>query len=447
MFMRGTVVVCLSLAARLLAADTENWPQWRGPNLDGTSAATGLPTKWSTTENVRWRTDLPSWSGATPIIWGDRIFVMSPSKLKGNDKAPTVDGKIMAGPRMPEGRELFILCLSKQDGSILWQKELGSGNVHYGKQNMTSPSPVTDGKHVWVLLGTGMFFCLDMDGREIWKFDIQKDSGKFGLNWGFASSPLLWDNMLIIPVLHGWDTDDPSYLLAYDPRTGKLIWKVERPTDAVKEGPDSYITPMPMRYGDGHVEILISGGDCVTGHDPKTGRELWRCWGLNPKKDPYYRTVSSPMHVGDVVIASTKRNPIIGVRGGGKGDVTETHLLWSNSVAPDVPTPVTDGKHLYVVHDDGTMSCLNPQTGERYYERQRLPRGTYSASPLLADGRIYVTSENATTAVVALGPEFKILHTNELKNELKEEYTLSSIAVSGKQLFIRTASALYCIGR
>jgi outer membrane protein assembly factor BamB len=147
------------------------------------------------------------------------------------------------------------------------------------------------------------------------------------------------------------------------------------------------------------------------------------------------------MVVGDMIIASTKRNPIIGVKAGGKGDVTKTHLKWSNDIAPDVPTPVTDGKHLYVLHDDGAMSCLNPETGEPYYKRERLPRGTYSSSPLLADGKIYVTSENAATAVLAAGPEFKLLHTNELD----DAWSLSSIAVSGTELFIRTSDALYCI--
>lgn len=435
---RAGIVLFIS-ASVAFAGDTENWAQWRGPSLDGSSKATGLPVKWSKTENIRWKTALPSWSGSTPIIWGDRIFLMSPSALKGNDKAPTV--KSMAGARIPEGKDILLLCLSKEDGSVLWHRALSDDNYHIGKQNMSSPSPVTDGKHVWVMTGTGILAKFDFEGEEQWRLNVQDDSGKFGMNWGFGASPLLYENKLIIPVMHGWDTDDPSYILAYDKDSGQLLWKVERPTDAVREGPDAYTTPMPMHYDD-RVEIIISGGDYVTGHDPKTGKEIWRSAGLNPKKDEYYRAVSSPLIVNDLVIASTKKDPIIGVRGGGKGLVTDTHLVWSNGIAPDVPTPVYDGKYLYILHDEGAMSCLNPETGKPYYEKVRLPRGTYSASPLLADGKIYVTSEGGTTAVLKTGPTFELVEVNEME----DAYTLSSIVVSGRNLFLRTSDTLYCIG-
>ncbi len=430
------LVFCATWRAH--TADAENWPQWRGPNLNGTSAAKGLPLKWSESENVRWKVEIPSWSGATPVIWGERIFVVSPTAPRGDDRAETV--KSMAGPRLPDGTGLMLLCLSKEDGSRLWERELGRGNEHWGKQNMASPSPVTDGKHVWTLTGTGILTTFDVEGEVVWRKDLQKEYGQFGLNWGYASSPLLFDGKLIVEVLHGMTTDEPSYLVAFDPASGDEIWKVDRPTDAQKESPDAYSTPIPLHYAD-RTEIVISGGDVLTGHDPKTGREIWRCAGLNPKNDDWWRTVCSPLAIDGMVFCSAKMGPLVAVRAGGEGDVSKTHLAWTSELACDVPTPVSDGKYLYILNDRGRFSCLDPKSGEPLYAGKELPRGTYSASPLLAEGRIYVTSESCTTAVLAAGPQFKVLSTNELD----DRYTLSSLAVSGRELFIRTSANLYCI--
>ena len=224
---------------------------------------------------------------------------------------------------------------------------------------------------------------------------------------------------------------------------GKEIWKNERKTDAQKEGPDAYTTPIPMKVGD-RTEIVIVGGDYFTGHDPKTGQELWRCGGLNPTQDKFYRAVCSPAIVGEYIFACIKKGPFVGIKGGGKGLVTDTHIAWTNKFGCDVPTPVSDGKHLFVLNDDGFMSCYDPATGKAYYERQRLPGGGhFDASPLLADGKIYCTNENGNTVVLAASPEFKVLG----ENPLNDKWTLSSIAVSGSSLFIRTSSHLYCIGK
>jgi outer membrane protein assembly factor BamB len=308
---------------------------------------------------------------------------------------------------------------------------------------MSSPSPVTDGTMVWALTGTGILTGLDLDGKVVWQIDLQKSTVKFGLNWGYASSPLLYEGMLIVPILHGWDNTGPSYLVAFDGKTGKEVWKVERKTDAQKEGPDAYTTPIPMKYAD-RTEIIVVGGDYFTGHDPKTGQEIWRCGGLNLKQDKYYRAVCSPAVVGELVFACIKQGPFVGVKGGGKGLVTDTHIAWSNKYGCDVPTPVSDGKYLYVLNDQGLMSCYDPATGKAFYERQRLPGGVYDSSPLLADGRIYLTNEKARTTVIATGPEFKVLSENPLDDP---STTMSSIAVSGSQLFLRTGTHLYCIGK
>src|SRR5262245_37285468 len=400
-----------------LVAHAEDWPQWRGPNLNGVSGEKNLPFKWSTEENIVWKLALPCLSGSTPIIWRNLIFL-----------------------NVAEGDNLFLWCVDRRKGDVVWKKELGSGNVKMRKQNMSSPSPVTDGTNVFVMTGTGILKGFDFNGKELWARDIQKDYGRFGLNWGYASSPLLLDDSLYVQVLHGMKTDDPSYVMRIDKKNGKTLWKVERPTAAIQESPDSYTTPGLLRYGK-NVEIVITGGDCVTGHDPATGKELWRANGLNPDNDPSYRIIASPVIFGDIVYAPTRVRPLLALKAGGRGDITSSHLLWTFGNGPDVPTPVTDGKYFYVVNDRGIMWCLDAKTGQEIYGQQRIKSGTYSGSPVLADDKIYVTNEDGLTTVVKAGPKFEVLAENALN-----DYCLSSPAISDGQIFIRTAGELYCIG-
>jgi outer membrane protein assembly factor BamB len=422
----------------------ENWPQWRGPSRNGVSNATNLPTTWSQTENIVWKTPLPSWSAGTPIIWGDRIFVTSPSQAE-SEPAPPQEQEQQGRRRGrdPGGAKLLLLCLSKKDGRVIWQRELDEGNELHRKQNNSSPSPVTDGKRVWAVTGTGAVTAFDMEGRKIWQRNLQQDYGSFGLNWGYASSPLLHDGKLVIEVLHGMKTDDPSYIVALDAMTGKPLWRQERPTDAVAESPDAYTTPALLEYG-GKAQIVITGGDYVTGHDPETGKEIWRAAGLNPEKEGNYRIVASPVVVDGMIYAPTRKTPLLALRAGGAGEVTTSHLVWKweGGAAPDVPTPVCDGKHFYMVDDKGLVSCLDAKDGKVIWGPERTAQGIVSASPVLADGKLYITNERAVTTVLAAGAEFKILATNELDGS----YTLSSPAVSGAQLFIRTSTHLYCIG-
>lgn len=411
----GTGVFLLGAAASTGAGD---WPQWRGPEANGRSRETGLPLRWSPTENVAWVLPMPGPSGSTPIVSGDRIFL-----------------------NVPEGNDLFLWCVGRAKGEVLWKRPLGAGNVTMRKHNMSSPSPVTDGKTVVVLTGTGVLKAFDFQGGELWARDLQKEYGRFGLNWGYASSPLLEAGGLYVQVLHGMKTDDPSYVLRIDPGTGKNVWRVERKTAAISESPDAYTTPLAVRTGSG-TEIVVSGGDVITGHDPATGQELWRAEGLNPSHDPYYRIVASPVAAGDVVFAPSRVRPLLAVRAGGRGNVTTSHRLWSFDQGPDVPTPATDGTNLYVVNDRGIAFCLDAATGKAHYGPQRLKPGTYSASPVLADGRIYVTNEEGLTSVFKAGPVFELLAENGL-----DDFTLSSPAVAGGRIFIRTSKKLWAIGK
>jgi outer membrane protein assembly factor BamB len=313
------------------------------------------------------------------------------------------------------------------------------------KQNMSSPSPVTDGKHVWVLTGVGALKAFDFAGKELWSRDIQADYGRFGLNWGYASSPLLQGNALYVQVLHGMKTDDPSYLLKFDAMTGKTLWHVQRPTDAPNESPDSYTTPLWVEQS-GKAELVITGGDVVTGHDPATGKELWRADVLNPSNNGAYRIVASPTFAGGLIIAPTRNNPMTALRPFGSGDVSTSHVVWQFAQGPDVPTPVSDGKLLYVVRDGGVVFALDVQTGATVYGPERLPTGTYSASPILADGKIYVTTEEeGLTTVFRAGPKFEVLSSNSLAGDCSP-YCLSTVAISQGQLFMRTSSYLWAIG-
>jgi outer membrane protein assembly factor BamB len=458
----------------LLASDAAmagNWPHWRGPSRNGVSTDAGLPVSWGATclseapaspppppapagrggfgrggrgrgfgagrpitplgcsefetRNIAWRLPLPAYSGSTPIIWGDMIFL-----------------NVATGAN---SGTLELWAVDRRTQSVAWKRPLADTNHMERKQNMSSPSPVTDGRHVWVMTGVGVLKAFDFAGKEIWSRNIQNDYGKFGLNWGYASSPLLHGDALYVQVLHGMKTDEPSYILKIDTLTGKTIWRIERHTDAVFESPDSYTTPAWIE-ANGRAELIITGGDVVSAHDPQSGREYWRADVLNPSRNGSYRIVASPFVVDGLVIAPTRNNPLVAVRSGGSGDVARSHIAWSFAQGPDVPTPVSDGKLLYVVRDNGVVFALDVQTGTTVYGPVRLPPGTYSASPVLADGKIYVTTEEeGITTVFRAGPKFEILSSNSLLGDCSP-YCLSSVAVSEGQLFLRTASFLWAIG-
>ena len=424
-----------TVAAAALAVFTmpelsaDNWPQWRGPQHTGVSNEKGLPVKWSTAtgENIAWKLAMPARSGATPIIWGDTVFLNVATAAGGTPEAPV--------------GEVELWAIDRAAGTVKWKKPLADRNYMQRKQNMSSPSPVTDGQTVWVMTGVGVLKAFDFSGKELWTRDIQKDYGAFGLNWGYASSPLLDEGMLYMQVLHGMKTDDPSYVMKIDGKSGKTLWKVERPTDALQESPDSYTTPALLTYGNTK-EIVITGGDTVTGHDLESGKELWRADGLNPDKARNYRIVASPIVTGGLVIAPTRVRPMIAVKPGGRGNITATHTAWTFDRGPDVPTPVSDGKLLYSVDDGGRVTALDVQTGAVVYGPERLRPAIYSASPTLADGRIYVTNEEGLTSVFSAGPKFELLAEND-----SAEYTLSTISVSQGQLFLRTEKFLYAIGK
>jgi len=411
-------LICAVLVWTTARVGAENWPQWRGPLLNGLSHEKNLPVRWSKTEGLAWTLPLPAWSGSTPIVWGDRIFL-----------------------NVAEGPSVFLWSIDRTKGGVLWKRPLAGGNKQIRKQNMSTPSPVTDGTGVWVITGTGVLKAFDFDGRERWARDIQRDYGIFGQLYGYGSSPLLYEDSLYVQVLHGSHTDAPSYLLRINKTDGKTIWRTERRTAAEQESPDAYTTPTILRYGN-TAEVVVTGADVVTGYDPATGTELWRAEGLNPTKDGIFRIIASPFVQDGIIYAPSRERPMLALKAGGRGDVSKTHVIWRFMNGPDVPMPVTDGTYLYVINDRGIVWCLDAKTGAAIYERQRLTPSTYTGSPVLADGKIYITNEDGVTSVVQAGPKFAILAENDF-----EEYVLSSPAVSDGQIFIRTDKALYAIGK
>lgn len=428
-----TIYIILLFAMTGTAQDQSNWPHWRGPNHNGIVNVVDLPMTWSSTENIVWKTKLPWWGASTPIIWGEKIFVISPSEDKGEE----------VKSHNPGGTELLLIAVSRTDGSILWQKQLDDRNEMHRKANDASPSPVTDGNHLCVVTGTGLVYGFDMEGNKKWQRDLQKEYGTFSLNWGYASSPVLYKNNLIIEVLHSSDEGDPSYIISIDVENGNTNWFQERPTDARAESPDAYSTPLLIEQ-DIKTQIVIVGGDYVTGHNAETGEEIWRAAGLNPRNRGNYRIVGSPIAADGIIYAPTRKKPLLALKTGGTGDITESHLLWKwdESGAPDVPSVLCDGKFLYMVDDKSKITCLDAKTGKLVWGPNKTTGGIVSASPILSNGKIYILNEKGKTAIVSVGKEYNLLNINDLDGS----YTLSSPAVSGSNLFIRTGLYLYCIG-
>jgi outer membrane protein assembly factor BamB len=417
-----------------LATAATDWPQWRGPNLNGSSPAKNLPASWSDTSNVLWKVELPGWSGSTPIIHGKHVFVSSPDQQK----------------------NLVLLAFDRENGKELWRQTVAPGDRATDRgNNMTSPSPVTDGERVIVLYGTGDIAAFDFSGKQLWKESIARKYGKFSHMWLYGASPLLFDGKLYVQVLQ---RDDPkhyahavddkatreSFLLCLDPKTGKELWRHVRPTDAIVESQESYATPVPFKTAKG-TEIVVVGGDYATGHDPASGKELWRSGKLNSKKNPYFRIITSPVSWNGFVYASApKREPLHAIREGGQGNVTDSHIAWSfTENPPDVCTPLVYQDRLYVLDGDKkVMTCLNPKTGEKIWQGELGVREVFKSSPTGADGKIYCISERGTAVVLEAGEQFKILATIPVG----QEPVRSSMPATDGQLFIRTGTHLWCIG-
>ncbi len=410
-------MVCLPIALAP-ALHAENWPQWRGAKNDGICNEKNLPTTWSKTENVAWRLPLPGYAGSTPVVWGDHIFLTSAA---GSD---------------------LVLIAADTAGKQLWQKTLGSGNreVRGDEGNSASNSPSTDGKHVWAMMATGDLACYDFDGAEVWKFNLQDRYGKFNIQFGMTSTPVLDGDRLYLQLLHSGG----AHVIALDKATGKEVWHTGRPSDAKDECEQSYASP--VIYRDDQREFLLThGGDYIVAHSLKDGSEIWRCGDLNPKTT-YNRTlrfVASPLAVpGLIVVPSAKNGPVLGLKPDGKGDISgdSNFRLWKRaSNTPDVPSPLVYDGLCYLYRETGNLICMDAKTGEEIYEK-RTQGGRHRASPVYADGKVFLTARDGKISVVKAGREFQLLATNTM-----EEPVSASLAIANGTIYVRTASALYAV--
>lgn len=396
------------------AARAENWPQFRGPASQGISSETGLPVKWDATSNVRWKTALPGPGHSSPIVWSSRIFLTAyrPDPSSG---------------RSPRRGQLLVLCLDKASGKILWEREVLAERIErvHNTNSPASPTPVTDGKYVYVYFGSRGLACFDFEGNKIWEVPL----GPFPNEWGSASSPVLYGNLLLLNC----DTDDEDFLLAVDKRTGKTVWKTPR-SGANRAWPTPFLWS-----ANGKDEIVVSGSARIKAYDPKDGQELWTVHGLTRWVTP------TPVAAhGLLYIASNGPggNVIMAIRPGGRGNITETHVVWRHDKsAPYISSPVVVGDYLYAVKNGGVMTCLNAKTGEVRWQERLPAQGNYYASLVAADGKIYALSEEGQATVVAAKPVFELLSVNDLG-----ERSMASPAVSDRQIFIRTDNSLFCIG-
>ncbi len=436
MSVRSIVMLGWLVAAHIASttsARADNWPQWRGPKNDGISTERGLPEKWSKTLNVAWRTPLPGRAGATPCVWGDRIYLTS-----------------------NEGDDLVLLCIAAEDGAIKWKRTVGSGNqdARAGEGNSASPSPSTDGEHVWVFFGTGILACYTVDGTEVWRLDANERFGTIDIQFGMTSTPVLDGDALYLQLIHGpMKLDDQTRtgkVIKLDKKTGQTVWEVDRITDAQFECKHSYASP--MLYRDGGREFLVAhGADCTTGHALDDGRELWRFGGLNgptatnPKPhDQTFRFVATPGVVpGTIIIPTCKGGPTVALRVTDDltGDCSDKAAVvrWINPLTPDVSMPVIADGLVYLLHKDGKLQCVDLETGEDVY-LQRTHTGQHRTSPLLADGRLSFGSNDGWVSVVKAGREFELLDSIDIG----EAITASLVFANGT-LYVRSYEALYAI--
>lgn len=407
----------LLLTSALCFAD--HWPQWRGPNHDAISRETGLLTEWSETNSVLWKAPLPGMGSATPAVWGDSIFLTSEA-----------------------GNELVLLCLGT-DGKERWRRKLGEGSskARGGEGNSASPSPCTDGKLVFGLVGSGDFAAFDFSGKEAWRFNAQERYGKFSYDFGMHSSAVLHDGRLYLQFIH----PRLQAVVALDAASGKEVWKVSRPSDGKAECLNSYATPCLWVRGN-DARLITHGNDYAIAHDLADGKEVWRLGDLNPK-DRYNTTlrfVTSPVAVADLIVIPTAKNgAIVGVSpdasgtisAGGKGEVWRVA-----SGTPDVPSPVVFEGRVFLCRENGVLTCVDAKTGKQFFS-DRFHAQTYRASPVVADGKLILTAKDGTFTIVKPGEKLDILG----KNKLSDQFTASP-AISNGRIYLRGFAAIYAIG-
>jgi outer membrane protein assembly factor BamB len=416
-----TIMLTVGLSLASLHAGQPEWSQFRGPSGSGIAAADAHPaTAWSNAQNVKWKVALPGPGSSSPIVAGERVFITCYSGYG--------DGSSGAGP---EKLQRHLVCLQRNSGKVLWDKSVPaelpedeySGNLR--EHGYASNTPVTDGERVYAFFGKTGVLAFDFEGRQLWKINVGKQSSN--RRWGSAASPILCQNTVIVNA-----AEEGRSVLALDKLTGKEIWKTE-----VNSLELSFVTPVLVQCAGGRSDLALAVPGEMWGLNPDTGKLRWFAQtGITGNVSPslVYATGGYP------------RQGTIAVRAGGKGDVTQTNVLWSSQSASYVPSPVVYQGHLYVVSDQGSAICLQAKTGKLVY-KERLPGVTggkpFYASVVLADGHLYATSRRNGTFVIQAAPTFTLLAQNRLADD--DTDFNGTPAITGKQLFLRSNRYLYCI--
>jgi outer membrane protein assembly factor BamB len=401
------------------------WPQWRGPTGDSVSPSKKLPTHWSKKDNVVWATPIPGWGNSTPAIWNEAIYVTT----------------------QVDDRDLVLLRLDRGTGKVVWRKDVGQGSPKrkgpvgnlrfHDEHNMATPSPVTDGQHVWVTFGNGDIACYTAAGEKVWSKSLLDEYGPLSIWWGHGNSPIVYKDLLITNVIQDPAGKGPSYVVAHEKLTGKKRWFVERVTGAKGEPADSYTTPL-LWNKNGKMELIIFGGNVLDSYDPDTGDRLWWYGGFKGN-----RVISGPTLVGDTVFAvEGMKGPVYAVKAGGKADVSASNLVWktkSKGSNPDASTPVVTNGLVFMANNDGVAMCLDAATGEEQW-KERLG-SPMRASPLASGDRVYFFGKDGKATIVAASRSYTLIAQPELGEEI-----IASPAVAGNDLYVRTKNHLYRIG-
>lgn len=436
-----TVALCLILfvvaSAQTRNAGPGHWPQWRGPYFNG-MARGDAPTEWSATKNIKWKAQIPGRGHSTPIIWGDRIFLTTAIPAKAIEQPtpqPVQEGQ-RRGPGGGAGsgveHRFVVMCIDRKTGKTIWERTAKTDTPHEGYHRMygsfASNSPITDGKYLYVSFGSYGIFCYDLNGKLIW----QKDPGvrmKMRLQFGEGVAPTLHGDRLFLT----YDHEGESFIIALDKNTGREVWR------SARNEASSWSTPLVIDHK-GQKLLVVSATNRVRAYDPASGRIVWECGGLGGNVIP------APVQIEDVVLVmSGFRNPkLMAVRLGRQGDLTETDaVLWSQTRGTSyTASPVLHEGKFYALTDNGMLSCFDAKTGQTYYHQVRLPKpDNFKASPVGANGKLYLASESGDVTIVKMGEKFEVMKVNTIEDEF---FIATPIIVEG-QLFLRGRNTLYCI--
>ena len=424
----------------------DDWPQWRGLSSNGVSSEADLPAKWSVDSNIVWKVELEGLGGSSPIVKDDRVFVTSQTgsasvrkgshpQLARDDPSLVVQENPMGGRRsesQADISEVFLLveAFNRSKGNKLWEyRVLATGPFPelHEKHNLATPTPVTDGEYLYAWFGNGLIVCLDMKGNLVWSRHLGQEYSPFQIQWGHGSSPVLYNDLIILLCDHSRD----SYLLALDKATGKEQWKQDRGKDRV-----SFSTPGVVS-GPVSDELIVNSSERIDAYNPENGELLW--YVGSPRQSP----IPSPVFHDSVIYLSRgyRNSDFLAIRTGGRGEVTESHILWRTpNGASYVPSILYYDGLLYMTNDAGVVTCAEASTGEMVY-RQRLG-GVFFASPAAAEGKVYFVSETGETFVVQAGRKPHILARNNLRERL-----IASPAISRGNIFLRSDENLFCIGK